>query len=202
MKKYPFLHAHFISSAMDKFYEFKDLNGNLMPEIAVAGRSNVGKSSLINHLFNHKNLARVSSTPGKTQTLNFFEVDQKLILVDLPGYGYAKRPREVQKKWAQSIDTYFQHRPTLNLILLLIDSRHLPSKNDIAFGEWATHFRKPLLIIFTKSDMLPAQERMKKTEAALKLLHQTDSIYYSIKEARSRKILIDKVNARMLNVLD
>lgn len=184
---------------MDKFLEYKDQNGNIMPEIAIAGRSNVGKSSLINHLFNHKGLARVSSTPGKTQTLNFFDVDNQLILVDLPGYGYAKRSQEAQKKWAESIDIYFQNRSNLVLILLLIDSRHLPSEDDLAFVQWAEHFHKPLLIIFTKCDTLAEHERKKKTEAALKFLNQTDSVYYSIKDARSRKILADKVNLKVVD---
>lgn len=199
MKKYSFLNARFIASAMDKFHEYRDRYGTLMPEIAIAGRSNVGKSSLINHLFNHKHLARVSSTPGKTQTLNFFDVDEQLILVDLPGYGYAKRGREVQQKWAESIDKYLQNRSNLALILLLIDSRHPPTKDDMAFAKWATHFHKPLLIIFTKCDMLSEHERIKNTEASLKLLGQSDSIYYSIKDARSRKVLVDKINLRMLN---
>jgi GTP-binding protein len=197
MKKCPFTEARFLTSALDKLPEFRDKHGNILLEVVIAGRSNVGKSSLINHLFNHKNLARVSSTPGKTQTINFFEVDGQLILVDLPGYGYAKRPRETQKSWAASIDNYFQNRATVILILLLIDSRHPPSKDDIAFAQWASHFNKPFLIIFTKCDTLSEHERKKNTEAALNLLNETDSVYYSIKEARSRKVLADKINTRI-----
>lgn len=197
MKKYAFSHARFLLSALEQFPELRDQHGSLMPEIAIAGRSNVGKSSLINHLFNHKNLARTSSTPGKTQTLNFFDVDNQLVLVDLPGYGFAKRSHDTQEKWATSIDRYLQNRPTLALILLLIDSRRMPTEDDLAFIEWAHHFHKPILIIFTKSDTLSEHERKKNTETALKFLNEADSIYYSIKDSRSRKALIDKINFRM-----
>jgi len=200
MKKCPFSHARFLTSALDRFPELRDQHGSLMSEIAIAGRSNVGKSSLINHLFNHKNLARISSTPGKTQTINFFDVDNQLILVDFPGYGFAKRSHETQEKWAASIDKYLQNRPTLALILLLIDCRRMPTEDDLAFVEWAHHFHKPLLIIFTKSDTLSEHERGKNTEAALKLLNEVDSIYYSIKDSRSKKALIDKINLKAANV--
>lgn len=200
MKKCLFSKARFLCSKMDQFSEFRNQQGDVMPEIAIAGRSNVGKSSLINHLFNQKNLAKISSIPGKTQTINFFEVDNQLIFVDLPGYGFAKRSKEIQEKWAKSIDTYLQNRPTLSLILLLIDSRRFPTEDDLAFSSWASHFHKPLLIIFTKSDTLSGLERKRNSEIALEFLNQTDSIYYSIRDPHSRKALKEKINSKIGSV--
>lgn len=197
MKKHPFSRAKFLGSFLEKFPEFRDKDGKLLPEVVIVGKSNVGKSSLINHLFNDKSLARVSSTPGKTQTINFFDVDEQCILVDLPGYGFAKRSHEIKEKWAACIDHYLQHRPTIALLLLLIDARRLPSEADLAFVSLATQLQKPLLIIFTKSDTLSDHERKKNGETALKLMDQTDSVYYSIKDARSRKAIVEKINARM-----
>lgn len=179
--------ARFFTSALDNL---PDLG---MPEIAIVGRSNVGKSSLVNHLFNHKHLAKVSAQPGKTQTLNFFIVNEAFALVDLPGYGFAKRSHEIQHKWAASIENYFGIRKTLSLILLLVDSRRLPGEEEIAMVEWAKHFEKPVLIIFTKSDTLTEHERIKNTENSLKILNQADFIYYTIKDSSSRKVLIQKL---------
>jgi len=178
---------------MDKFPEFRSPDGSPLPEVAIVGRSNVGKSSFINHLLQQKNLARVSATPGKTQTVNFFLVDEALLLVDLPGYGYAKRPREIKKTWASSIDAYFQNRPTLKLICLLIDCRRKPTEDDLQFAAWARHFGKPVLIIFTKSDTLSPRLLLQSRVEALKLLDLPSSIYYSIKDGKSRRIAIDKI---------
>lgn len=197
MKKHLFSRAKFLSSELETFPEFRDQHGNLMPEIVIVGKSNVGKSSLINHLLNNKSLARVSSTPGKTQTINFFDVDNELILVDLPGYGFAKRSHEMKEKWATCIVKYLENRPTLALILLLIDARRVPTEADTAFVTWASHFQKPILIIFTKSDTLSDLDRKKNAEASLKILNHSESIYYSIKDARARKALIDQINIRI-----
>lgn len=156
-----------------------------MPEVVLAGKSNVGKSSLINHLFCRKNIARVSSTPGKTKTLNYFIVDEKLAFIDLPGYGFAKRPKKEQEEWVASLESYFKTRQNLALILLLIDIRRGPDKDDISLMEWAKHFGKPVLIVLTKSDTIVAHERKKIPSSA---------IYYSIKDAKSRTALISKIN--------
>jgi len=185
--------AKFLGSALTAFPTWKNKQNKVFPEVAIAGRSNVGKSSLINHLLGQKSLARVSSTPGKTQTINFFSVDDRFVLVDLPGYGFAKRSKEAQNAWASCIDAFFKGRECLKLILLLIDSRRTPSKDDLALASWARHFQKPLLIVFTKSDTLAERERKKTTEEALKLLGPFDSIYYTIKEGPSRKILFAKI---------
>ena len=189
MKKIAFETVKFVGSALHEVPDFA------LPEIALVGRSNVGKSSLINHLCRQKNLARVSTTPGKTQTLNFFKVDESCILVDLPGYGFAKRSKKAKLKWSEALDLYFQKRKALSLILLLLDSRRLPSEEDLALAAWAHHFKKPLVLIFTKSDTIALREREKNSATSLKQLNPTDSMYYSIKDGKSRKILIEKINS-------
>ena len=197
MKKCLFSTAHFLGSFLTSFPEFRSKHGELLPEIAIAGRSNVGKSSLINHLLNHKNLARVSSLPGKTQTINFFNVDDQLIFADLPGYGFAKRSKTLQQEWAEGIDIYLKDRPALKLLLLLIDSRRTPVEEELSMILWAEHYQKPILIIFTKSDTLTPHEREKQAQIALKELKQNTAMHYSIKDSYSRKILAENINKRI-----
>jgi GTP-binding protein len=188
MKKIPFTHIKFIGSALKEVPDFG------LPEIALAGKSNVGKSSLINHLCRSQHLARVSRSPGKTQTLNFFNVDDACMLVDLPGYGYAKRDQKTQLLWAEALESYFQKRKSLKLILLLLDSRRLPSKEDLALADWAHHFHKPVVLIFTKSDTISIHQREENAQFSLNQLNLKDSMFYSIKDGKSRKLLIDKIN--------
>jgi GTP-binding protein len=165
------------------------------PEMAIVGKSNVGKSSLINHLLNNKKLAKTSATPGKTQMLNFFMIDEALILVDLPGYGFASVPHAVKKEWSTAIDAYFEKRQTLRLTLLLIDIRRSPSDEDVAFAKWAAHHEKPLLVIFTKSDKVTAAEKQKSTADALGILGLSfPHLHYSIKDPGARPRLITTLN--------
>ena len=124
----------------------------LKPEIAVVGRSNVGKSSLINTLFNRKNLAKISSTPGKTRLINYFLVDDQLYFVDLPGYGYARTSRKEQNRWKQNIETYLKNNQSLKLVFLLLDVRHSLLSNDRLMVEWLHFYKIPFHLILTKSD--------------------------------------------------
>ncbi|HSX10703.1 MAG TPA: ribosome biogenesis GTP-binding protein YihA/YsxC [Chlamydiales bacterium] len=172
--------ARFLLSTLTEFPTLKDPRGKLLPEIALVGRSNVGKSSLINHLLEQKRLAKTSSTPGKTRLLNFFSVDEKFLLVDLPGYGYAKAPKEEVGKWSEAIDNYLNNRPTLRLILLLIDSRRDIGPEDQTLIEWATHKRIPLLLILTKTDKLSSGEKV----ALLK--KHPEAIPYTVEDHHSR----------------
>ena len=125
-----------------------------MPEIAFAGKSNVGKSSLINCMINRKALARTSQNPGKTRTINFYDVENKLYFVDLPGYGYAKAAKTDIEKWGKMIETYLMNREQLKNIILLIDIRHEPSENDKLMYEWLKHYNYSITIVATKSDKL------------------------------------------------
>jgi GTP-binding protein len=144
-------HAEFIISAVGPSQYPQDA----LPEIALAGRSNVGKSSLINRMIGRKNLARTSSQPGKTQTLNYYLINQDLYFVDLPGYGYAKVSKTKREQWGKFIENYILNRETLKLILLLVDLRHPPSKDDQAMYEWLVHSEVPVFVIATKADKIP-----------------------------------------------
>lgn len=124
----------------------------LKPEVAVVGRSNVGKSTLINILFNRKNLAKTSSTPGKTRLINYFIVDGQLYFVDLPGYGFAKISKKDKDSWQKSIESYLRNNVSLKLVLLLIDSRHEIMKNDRMMIDWLKFYKIPFVLILTKCD--------------------------------------------------
>ncbi len=160
MKRYPFTKPAFVKTAMKQkdWPLLKDLSGHVLPEIAVAGRSNVGKSTLLNHLFKVKDLVKTSSVPGKTQGLNFFTLNQRLAFCDLPGYGYAKVPDTVRKAWGPMIQEYLEKREELKLILFLLDIRRIPNEDDINFLNWASHFNKSVIVVITKIDKVTKQE--------------------------------------------
>ncbi|SDI10882.1 ribosome biogenesis GTP-binding protein YihA/YsxC [Paenibacillus naphthalenovorans] len=126
-----------------------------LPEIALAGRSNVGKSSLINRMINRKNLARTSSKPGKTQQLNYYRINTDLFFVDLPGYGYAQVSKTEREKWGKFIEEYLLKREYLQLVLQVIDLRHPPSKDDQAMYAWLKHKGVPVCLVATKADKIP-----------------------------------------------
>ncbi|MBW2058107.1 MAG: YihA family ribosome biogenesis GTP-binding protein [Deltaproteobacteria bacterium] len=131
-----------------------------LPEVAFAGRSNVGKSSLINRLVHRRTLAKTSSAPGKTRLLNFYLVNSALSLVDLPGYGYAKVPEKIRRSWGPMVETYLDRRKELRLVVLLLDARHEPSRLDIQLAEWMYKRRIPFLAVATKLDKVPPSRRM------------------------------------------
>ncbi|QYN56553.1 YihA family ribosome biogenesis GTP-binding protein [Lactobacillus panisapium] len=132
-----------------------------LPEIALAGRSNVGKSSLINSLLGRKNLARTSSQPGKTQTLNFYVVNQDFYLVDVPGYGYAKVSQVQRQKFGEMIQDYLETRENLQGLILLTDSRHEPTKDDVVMYNYALYLNLPILVICTKIDKVKKSQENK-----------------------------------------
>lgn len=197
-----FTKAFFITSSLatEEFPATLSSHGIPLPEIALVGRSNVGKSSLINHLLRRHTLAKVSTRPGKTQTLNFFNIDNELCLVDLPGYGFAKVPQTLKKKWAQSIDTYLRTRASLQLVILLLDCRRLPEAEEIELILWAQRYKKSLLIVLTKFDKLRAKERKPQKAAICNTLYEaTESddytiLSYSIKNSHMRQVLINAIN--------
>ena len=132
-----------------------------LPEIALAGRSNVGKSSLINRLLGRKNLARTSSQPGKTQTLNYYRINDFFYFVDVPGYGYAKVSRSERAAWGRFIERYLLGREPLRKVLLIVDVRHPPSKDDQAMYDWLAHNGLPIAVIATKADKIPRSQWQK-----------------------------------------
>jgi GTP-binding protein len=130
-----------------------------LPEIAVSGRSNVGKSSLLNALCKRKGLAKVSSTPGKTQLLNFFLINERFHLVDLPGYGYARVPGNVQRNWQAMMQAYLQHRDALVGVVQLLDCRHAPTQQDRQMVQWLLEVDLPFCLVLTKMDKLKQGQR-------------------------------------------
>lgn len=126
-----------------------------LPEIALAGRSNVGKSSFINRMVNRKMLARISSKPGKTQTLNFFNINDTLLFVDVPGYGYAKVSKSERAAWGKMIETYLTTREQLKVVVLIVDLRHPPTSDDVMMYGFLKHYGIPALIVATKADKIP-----------------------------------------------
>lgn len=147
----------------------------VVPEIAFAGKSNVGKSSMINALLNRRSLARTSSQPGKTQTINFYNINDILNLVDLPGYGYAKVSKAEIDKWAKMIDTYLHNRPQLREVILLVDIRHEPSKNDIQMYEWIKSCGYTGYVIAAKADKLSRSQQIKSVQVIKKTLDIKDN---------------------------
>ena len=131
--------------------QFPDL---VMPEIAFAGRSNVGKSTLINSLLTRKKLVKTSSTPGKTRLINFFLINEIFCLVDLPGYGFAKVPAEIRESWRKLIETYLSKRDNLRGVVLIIDIRHGPTVQDRQLKSWLDFHQRPMLVVASKSDKL------------------------------------------------
>ena len=135
--------------------------GQGYPEIGFSGRSNVGKSSLINKLLNRKNLARTSKTPGRTQLLNYFLVNQAFYIVDFPGYGYAKVPHSVRDSWGKMVEGYLKNRKELSGVVLLLDIRHKPTGQGEQMFKWLQHYEIPTLLVATKADKLSRSQQMK-----------------------------------------
>jgi GTP-binding protein len=166
------------------------------PEIAFAGRSNVGKSSLLNTLINRKNFARTSARPGKTQTINFYSVNETNMLVDLPGYGYAKASKGERERWGKMIEEYLMDRKQLKGIMLLIDIRHVPGNNDIEMFQWLKHFGYEWYIIATKADKISKGRRQKHIADIKKTLGVEDTkkiIPFSSVEKLNRELIWEKI---------
>ena len=163
---------------------------NTLPEIAFAGKSNVGKSSLINALMNRKNYARTSQSPGKTQTINYYNINQELFFVDLPGYGYARANEEVKAKWGKLIEDYLHQSKQIKLVMLLIDIRHKPTENDCLMYRWiCDHGYKPV-IIATKSDKINRSQLNKQLQMIadeLQVLPETIIIPFSALNKQGRE---------------
>lgn len=183
--------AVFLKSEQD----FKGFKGFEKPEILLLGRSNVGKSSLINMLTNNSKLAKVSSTQGKTRLVNFFMCNNEFVLVDLPGYGYAETSKVEQQKWDKMINDYLKKSKNLTMAILLVDVRHLPTVHDIQMLDYLTFNNIPVTIVATKYDKIKKSERMKKlTDIAGKLKIGIENIYLiSSETAYGKSNLINRI---------
>ncbi|HEX5708214.1 MAG TPA: ribosome biogenesis GTP-binding protein YihA/YsxC [Pyrinomonadaceae bacterium] len=166
-----------------------------LPEVAFMGRSNVGKSSLLNSLLGVKGLARTSSTPGRTQALNFFLINRRFHFVDLPGYGYARVPRDVRESWGRTVADYLAKREQLVLSIHIVDSRHDPTKLDLQLREWLRFRAKPFLTVATKADKLSQNELRKSLARAAKVFKEAgdteggEVVAYSATTGRGRESL-------------
>lgn len=161
-----------------------------LPEISLAGRSNVGKSSFINKLIQRKNLARTSSKPGKTQTLNFYRINDAFYFVDVPGYGYAKVSKKEREKWGQMMEEYFRFRETLRAVLLITDIRHEPTKDDVQMYDYLKYYEIPVVIIATKLDKIPKNKRdsfVKRTRTVLQADPQDVLIPFSAETGEGKE---------------
>jgi GTP-binding protein len=160
------LSAEFIKSATTPLHYPE----GVFPEVAFVGRSNVGKSSLINALVGRKNLAKTSNTPGRTQLINFFLINRRYSFVDLPGYGFARVPESVRRNWGPMVETYLKERPNLRLVILIMDIRRDPAGHDMELLQWFNHYLIPTLPVLTKIDKLSkskVQQRARQIEQML-----------------------------------
>jgi GTP-binding protein len=174
--------AEFLKSA----FKESDWPRDLKPEIAFLGRSNVGKSSLINSLLGVRGLARTSSTPGRTQSLNFFSINDRFRFVDLPGFGFARVPQHIRSSWGDMVTSYLAKRRQLVLSIHIVDSRHEPTTQDLQLHEWLEHSEKPRLIVATKSDKLSNNEWRKNLGHIRTVLNDESVLAYSAKTGRGR----------------
>ena len=177
--------AEFLKSA----FKEADWPRDFKPEIAFLGRSNVGKSSLINSLLSVRGLARTSSNPGRTQALNFFLINDQFKFVDFPGFGYAKVPREIKSSWGEMATGYLAKRRQLVLSIHIVDSRHEPTKQDLQLHEWLEESDKPRLTVATKSDKLSNNELKKNLGRIARVLNVDSVMAYSAKSGRGREEL-------------
>ncbi len=179
--------AHFVKSAE----ALQDYPVSSLPEIAFAGKSNVGKSSLINALVQRKGLAKTSNSPGRTRLINFFTLNDSLSLVDLPGYGFAKVPAEMQKKWAPMVEIYLKSRVALRLVLLLMDIRRDPAGDDLALLKWFESYGLPCVIVLTKTDKLSRMRVGKRRQAIVQALGGETGpiVLFSVRTAAGREEL-------------
>ncbi len=171
---------------LQSVYSTKNLPDPIYPEIVFAGRSNVGKSSLINKILNRRNMVKTSSKPGKTQSLNYFVLDEKMYLVDLPGYGYAKVSQGMQTSWQNVITSYLEKRETIACVIVIIDIRHELKEQDRQLVEWLRYIQLPFLPVYTKADKLPRNKQAKNAsvlDAGL-TLQPADRVVFSAKNGQ------------------
>ena len=185
--------AEFIKSAFAR----KDWPHDGRPEIAFLGRSNVGKSSLLNSLLQRRSLARTSNTPGRTQSINYFLINDSFYFVDLPGYGFARVSKTMRADWGAMAEDYLSERPELALCIQLIDSRHEPTKLDLQLNEWLVYHQREHLVVATKSDKLSVNELSKKMRKIEKDLSTSKVLSYSSQTGKGRDEVWSKIERSM-----
>jgi len=171
----------------------------MLPEVAFSGKSNVGKSSLINTLVNRKGLARTSSTPGRTQSINFFRINERISFVDLPGYGFAKVPLHIKQQWKPMVESYLKTRESLCLAVVILDIRREPSRDDIDLVEWLTFYDIPILAVGTKIDKISKNQRSKQKAIVKKSLQLEESqlVMFSAVTGEGKEELWKRIGAKL-----
>jgi len=183
--------AEFLKSAFGE----ADWPRDQLAEVAFLGRSNVGKSSLINSLLSQHGLARTSSTPGRTQSLNFFLVNQRFRFVDLPGFGYARVPKAIKTSWGEMVSGYLANRKQLVLSIHIVDSRHEPTTLDVQLHEWLEHVARPRLIVATKSDKLSNNELKESLRRVKRVVGDDRVVAFSAKTGRGRNEIWQEIES-------
>jgi GTP-binding protein len=186
--------ARFVKSARQP----DDFPHDKRPEIAFCGRSNVGKSSLLNALTNSKGLARTSSTPGRTQSINFFLIDERVYFVDLPGYGYARAPRTERDSWGPMIERYLRKREELKLALMLVDSRIPPTDSDRLMKEWLDHYRIPHAVVLTKADKLSNNQLKQALRTSAETLQTKETIAFSAATGSGKEAVLTRIRQALV----
>ncbi len=188
--------TEFIKSAASP----KDFPRDRMPQVAFSGRSNVGKSSVINRLLNRKNFARVGQSPGKTTHINYFEIDKTFYLVDLPGYGYAKVSKTERDRWGRLMEQYFADPELMTLGVMIVDSRHKPTNDDCTMAQWYRDAGCPVIVVANKLDKLKKKEiepNIQRIRETLELSDDVEIIPFSAEKGEGRQDLINAIFARM-----
>ncbi len=188
--------TEFIKSAASP----KDFPRDRMPQVAFSGRSNVGKSSVINRLLNRKNFARVGASPGKTTHINYFEIDKTFYLVDLPGYGYAKVSKTERDRWGRLMEEYFADPELMTLGVMIVDSRHKPTNDDCTMAQWYRDAGCPVIVVANKLDKLKKKEiepNIQRIRETLELSDDVEIIPFSAEKGDGRQDLINAIFARM-----
>lgn len=188
--------VEFIRSAAKR----EDFPRDRLPQVVFSGRSNVGKSSVINRLLNRKNMARVGSAPGKTTHINYFLIDEKLYLVDLPGYGYAKVSKTERARWGKLIETWFDDTELMTLGVMLVDIRHKPTADDCTMAEWFKASGKPFIIVANKQDKIKKSElepNVARIRETLGLSDETLVIPFSAEKGVGRQEVLDQIIEHM-----
>jgi GTP-binding protein len=181
--------ARFVTSAQRP----DDFPRDRRPEVAFCGRSNIGKSSLLNTLANSRGLARTSSTPGRTQTINFFLINDRLYFVDLPGYGYAKVAREVRKNWGPMVEDYLRRRPPLKLTIMLVDSRMPPTDSDVQMKQWLDHCQIPNIVVLTKTDKISRNQLQQALLTGATKLNTKEILPFSAVTSLGKDALLNRI---------
>jgi len=185
--------ARFVKSATRP----DDFPRDLRPEIAFCGRSNIGKSSLLNTLTNARGLAHTSSSPGRTQTINFFLIDERLYFVDLPGYGYAKVPKTVKQNWGKMVEGYLRERDQLKLAFMLVDSRMPPTDSDLMMRDWLNHHRIPSAVVLTKIDKISGNQLQQALRTSAQTLNTKEIIPFSAVTGFGKDELLKRIRAAL-----